>query len=503
MTKKNIIKIYTTSNGAELNISAPSTKQIISATNNRAQYFAEQAKKYRDEAKIHRDNAKYYSEQNSDVTFEYINNVKAAIEDQLATKQDLGDYALRDELPVKVSKLENDAEYVVRSELETTAEELKLPPKEGAEGCFLMTNGENESWVGLSSFQLFDTKIIDKTLSYEESKGWALQGTYVYKNAIAGSRYGYPDFYNKCIEERNAASATQVTLSGSTITIYSASNGHQYYDIENKSIIDTFYNSTGAAWYYGIDTANERIFLPRNKYLLINSISATAPVMGNGTSLGLTNGSKNFGITSSSNTAALGESVYGHAIGSSGATAGSVENKSYIGVTKDSTKSGIVTKTSSILNFDSKKYLYFCVGNAINYTGITNVIDQGLEILEQVNIATEEIQTRVKLDGSNANFKIITQTYRNGSSWYRIYSDGWCEQGGITSSSSGTSTTISLLKSYKSANYTIDMLQRTGGGAGTYKNAFNVSSQATNSFTITRAFSESTDFFWRACGYIT
>ena len=73
MDKKNIVHVYTTSNGAELNISAPSVKQVISATNNRAQYFAEQAKKYRDEAKLHRDNAKYYAEQNSDITFEYIN----------------------------------------------------------------------------------------------------------------------------------------------------------------------------------------------------------------------------------------------------------------------------------------------------------------------------------------------------------------------------------------------------------------------------------------------
>ena len=45
MNGKNEIKVYTTSNGAELNISAPSTKQVISAINNRAQYFAEQAKK--------------------------------------------------------------------------------------------------------------------------------------------------------------------------------------------------------------------------------------------------------------------------------------------------------------------------------------------------------------------------------------------------------------------------------------------------------------------------
>ena len=83
MDNKNIVKVYTTSSGAELNISAPSTKQVITATNNKAQLFAEQAKKYRDEAKIHRDNAKYYAEQNSDVTLEYIDSVQATLEDKL------------------------------------------------------------------------------------------------------------------------------------------------------------------------------------------------------------------------------------------------------------------------------------------------------------------------------------------------------------------------------------------------------------------------------------
>ena len=115
--KKNTIKVYTTCSGAELNISAPSIKQAISATNNRAQYFAEQAMKYRDEAKIYKDTAKYYSEQNSDVTFEYVNNIKTSLEDKISQKQDVGNYALKEELPVSVSELENDSNYVTNSQL--------------------------------------------------------------------------------------------------------------------------------------------------------------------------------------------------------------------------------------------------------------------------------------------------------------------------------------------------------------------------------------------------
>lgn len=212
MDNKNIVKVYTTSSGAELNISAPSTKQVITATNNKAQLFAEQAKKYRDEAKMHRDNAKYYAEQNSDVTLEYIDSVQATLEDKLTKMQPAGNYALREELPINVSELKNDAEYVSKVELEIKAEELSLPSQEGCNGYFLMSDGEKESWVGINSFQLFDTVLKDHVLTYEESKGLALQGTYVYKDAVAGSRYGYPDFYNKCLEEYSNSNNTYEIL---------------------------------------------------------------------------------------------------------------------------------------------------------------------------------------------------------------------------------------------------------------------------------------------------
>ena len=52
-----------------------------------------------------------------------------------------------------------------------------------------------------SGFSLFDLVVKDHILSYEESKGLALQGSYVYKDAVPGSRYGYPDFYSRCVEE--------------------------------------------------------------------------------------------------------------------------------------------------------------------------------------------------------------------------------------------------------------------------------------------------------------
>lgn len=92
-----------------------------------------------------------------------------------------------------------------------------------------------EKGVG-GAFNIFDTMLKDHVLSYEESYGWALQGTYVYKEAVAGSRYGYPDFYNKCVEEFESGEKSwlksNVTKVGSLV--------------DNQGVLSEFSNSNYA-----------------------------------------------------------------------------------------------------------------------------------------------------------------------------------------------------------------------------------------------------------------
>ena len=268
MEQNNKVKVYTSSLGGNLEISVSGMKQTIEATNNRARYYAEQSLKYRDEAKMYAENAQYYADQNADVSKEDLFNLKLELQKEIAAKQDVGNYALKEELPINVSELRNDVNYVNDKQLLE-----KVPDQTGCTGQVLITNGEKTSWTGISSFQLFDCKLTDRILDDSETKGWALQGTYVYKDAIAGSRYGYPDFYAKCLEEYNEATDTE-TINGKTVKVHS--NGHKFYDIADKTGIDEFFSTMGSAWFYGVDTENERIFLPRNNYysLSLNKDSA-------------------------------------------------------------------------------------------------------------------------------------------------------------------------------------------------------------------------------------
>lgn len=230
---------------------------------------------------------------------------------------------------------------------------------------------------GGSGYALGDIVQKDHILSFEESEGLALLGTYVYKNGVAGSRYGYPDFYDKYIDYKNNSTATETTLGGSTITIYNNANGMKFYDIANKSVIDSWFETTGVAWFYGIDEANERIFLPRNKYL---SVTGDVSVAGNGYALGLTNGTTNVGLTDynpagwgSGGVFAGRQTNYGSVVGSGGNALSSdlASRASVWGVTDDPTKSGIEGQLTPNENI----HFYMVVGNTTTEKAQTEAIE--------------------------------------------------------------------------------------------------------------------------------
>lgn len=55
---------------------------------------------------------------------------------------------------------------------------------------------------------------------------------------------------------------------------------------------------------------------------------------------------------------------------------------------------------------------------------------------------------------NTATIITVIETYSSGTSWYRVYSDGWCEQGGITNGAAGA-VTVTLPKKMKNTSYNI------------------------------------------------
>lgn len=104
-------------------------------------------------------------------------------------------------------------------------------------------------------------------------------------------------------------------------------------------------------------------------------------------------------------------------------------------------------------------FLYYYVGETVQNA---NLIDAG-RMQEQIT----------NINAPSRGY--LVQSYVNGTSGYRVYSDGWCEQWGKSNSTSGQET-ITLTKAYNSINFTVL--------ATSYTNSFYGTAQIINNKTI-------------------
>ena len=98
---------------------------------------------------------------------------------------------------------------------------------------------------------------------------------------------------------------------------------------------------------------------------------------------------------------------------------------------------------------------------------------------------------------NGAGIRTIIETYVNGASWYRVYSDGWCEQGGHADKG----VTVTFIKPFKDTNYTLTL-----GVTSTYSNwiqavGFAWYNKQTTGF-VSGAGQYGCAKDWYACGYI-
>lgn len=93
---------------------------------------------------------------------------------------------------------------------------------------------------------------------------------------------------------------------------------------------------------------------------------------------------------------------------------------------------------------------------------------------------------------------VIIQTYSNGTSWYRIWSDGWCEQGGnVFVSGSGASTSkITYLKEFANTNYFVDS-NYVASSDNMYGQCYKLTTTG-----CTIKIYKGIDHRWYACGYL-
>ena len=187
--------------------------------------------------------------------------------------------------------------------------------------------------------------------------------------------------------------------------------------------------------------------------------------------------------------------------GTSGSDAGSDNRKV---LTLDASRSSSIYGNSSTVQPQTVKVYYYIVIATLTKTEIEVDIDEiatdlnGKADKDLANIDYGAMRTALNSD----DIPYITGTYRNGYSWHNIYSDGFVEQGGmLTPSGSAGYKEINLLVEMADTNFCV---YTTRGAESTTTN-YNVWAQTpnyTNSKTSIKVYVSNVNalVFWRVTG---
>lgn len=111
------------------------------------------------------------------------------------------------------------------------------------------------------------------------------------------------------------------------------------------------------------------------------------------------------------------------------------------------------------------------------YNKILQRISEGdstcLEMKESELLSTNEFPENFLIDTESVKFRLplfvvnertIIKEYQEGTEWYRIWSDGYLEQGGVQSNNTTASIKITFQKPFKDTTYTLNSVSHVGNG---------------------------------------
>lgn len=95
---------------------------------------------------------------------------------------------------------------------------------------------------------------------------------------------------------------------------------------------------------------------------------------------------------------------------------------------------------------------------------MTDIVYNKNGVAFDIDALATDVNGKMDRDGLNSLASVCVESYVNGTSGYRVYSDGYCVQWGRGSGTlSGSLFYINLLKPYKDANFNFSVQVRTNG----------------------------------------
>ena len=331
----------------------------------------------------------------------------------------------------------------------------------------------------------------------------------------------YTAVYNHLVNDWQTGTIQTENVAGRTFSVMVAKDGHKLFSTNStgEQLATDLFNETGVAWYYILDTTNHRFKLPRTKFgftgLRDNVGNYVAPGLPNHThyianynAQGAASGGGYIPASSFSvgsvivNSGTNGESGNGNWTD----RAGTGYSTSRQQMTNASSSNSIYGASSTVQPPATQMYLYFYVGN-FNQDSIIQTAGLNAELFNgkaDINVTNALQTSKLNKDLSNlpSNIKYVKETWKSGTSWYRIWSDGWIEQGGYLSWN-GAWTTLTFNRPFTTTNYYIN-----GGGyrsdSSPYQCMIDFKDWGTSSCSVWSSDDNTSNpcvMKWYACGY--
>jgi hypothetical protein len=298
----------------------------------------------------------------------------------------------------------------------------------------------------------------------------------------------YQAVYQHLANDIDGKSLQSETVSGTTIQFYLADDGHKICPESEMSNVAAIYAATGVAWYYIIDTANERFKLPRTKFgftgLRDNVGKYVEPGLPN-----ITGGFRNDGNKNNNSGLIWGTSGAFRATSQASIavyTPSSTATVSTAKISFDASESNAIYGNSTTVQTPAiQMYLYFYV-EQFTQTALENTAGVVAEDFNELN--------------AHKVIAFQAPTAENNYTWYRKYADGWVEQGGmVTETSTVAQKSIVFPVEMADTNYNLQvtLITDTNSNNPTYY-AVGARTKSATGFTCYAAANFTKD--WKVCG---
>ena len=291
----------------------------------------------------------------------------------------------------------------------------------------------------------------------------------------------YQAVYQHLANDIDGKTLQSETIGSTTVQFYLADDGHKICPASEESNVVAIYTATGVAWYYIIDTTNERFKLPRTKF----GFTGLRDTVGNYVEPGLPNITGYLGLADRSHNAenrATGCFSWNNQQGTQG-KAPSNDSDGYDAYFDASQSNAIYGANTTVQPPATQMYLYFYVGE-FTQTALENTAGVVTEDFNELN--------------AHKVIEFQAPTAQNNYTWYRKYADGWVEQGGSKASGGSGNHIIDLPVTMSDTAFWAQVTRSSGASTTTNVNVWVRTPTSTSQITVYT--SDDTGIKWEVRG---